>query len=174
VEISRGVTVLLTADDLPFGFDDIDAGDALARSSGGCLPPIIIGSKAHPASRVGRGAVRGVLASGFGLLRRLILRTRVRDSQGTFLVDGNLMRRLAPQIYESGFLFSTELVYLAERIGLQPTEVPVRISVDHGEHRSRVTPSDIASMAIGLIRIRMRHRAGWAVSPVSAESPPRP
>src|SRR6266566_1353733 len=33
VEISRGVSVLLTADDLPFGFDDIDAADALAKST---------------------------------------------------------------------------------------------------------------------------------------------
>jgi len=154
---SRGATVLLTADDLPFGFDDLDAADRLAASQGGQMPAIIIGSKARPESEVERGVTRGVLGAGFGLLRRLILRTRVGDSQGTFLVDGELLRRIAPQLLERGFLFTTELVYVAERMGLRPTEVPVRLQPDHRDHPSRVSVSDIASMAIGLIRIRRRH-----------------
>jgi dolichyl-phosphate beta-glucosyltransferase len=157
IQVSHGRLILLTADDLPFGFDDLDAADRLAASSGGQLPPILIGSKAHPESQIARGATRGLLASGFGLLRKLILRTKVGDSQGTFLVNGELLRRLTRYAYEGGFLFTTELVLIAEQAGLRPVEVPVRLAPNHGDHPSRVALSDVAAMAIGLLRIRLRH-----------------
>ena len=153
---SRGQRVLLTADDLPFGFDDLDAADRLA-SEGRDLPPVIIGSKAHRDSVVERGKQRRYLAGGFGLLRRLILTTHVGDSQGTFIVDGELLRRLAPHVSEGGFLFTTELVLLAEQAGIRPLEVAVRLSADHHDHPSRVSARDIGSMALGVLRLRLRH-----------------
>ena len=58
---SRGKLVLLTADDLPFGFDDLDAADRLSAQGGEPLPPMLIGSKAHRHSVVERGFLRGLL-----------------------------------------------------------------------------------------------------------------
>ena len=111
---SHGARVLLTADDLPFGFDDLDAEDRMASEGVEVLPPMIIGSKAHPLSDVQRAATRNVLTSAFANLRRWLLGSRVGDSQGTFLVDGPLIRRLAADVREPGFLFTTELVHVAE------------------------------------------------------------
>jgi dolichyl-phosphate beta-glucosyltransferase len=159
VEASRGDAVLLTADDLPFGFDDLDAADRIGQA-GGPVPPVIIGSKSHPDSSVERAATRGVLTSGFGLLRRLILGTHVGDSQGTFLVDGDLLRRVVPDLHEHGFLFTTELACVVERMGIRPVEVPIRLRHNHGDHESRISLADVASMGVGLLRIRLRHRAG--------------
>ena len=168
---SRGSLVLLTADDLPFGFDDLDAADRIL-ASGHDLPPILIGSKAHAQSSVGRGLARGTLTSAFRWLRRLILGTRVGDSQGTLLIDGALLRTLAPQLREGGFLFTTELVHVLERMGARPVEVPVRLDPGHSEHQSRIVLSDLVSMGVGLIRLRIRHRGVSRYRSIRPRIPP--
>ena len=165
---SRGDWVLLTADDLPFGFDDLDAADRLATE--GRQPELIIGSKAHPDSHVGRGPTRGLLTGGFGILRRIILGSRVGDSQGTLLLAGELARRLAPELGEPGFLLSTEIIHLAERDGIAPVEVPVTLSADHGDHASRVAFSEVWRMGIGLVRLRLRHRSHSRAASVNPEA----
>lgn len=155
VAASTGALVLLTADDLPFGFDDLDAAEALAAD--GPLPPVIIGSKAHPDSDVERGAVRAILTWGFGVARRGILGMRTGDPQGTYIVDGALARAIALHAEEPGFLFTTELAFIVERMGIRPTEVPVRLAADHRAHGSRIAMRDGLVMASGLFRLRMRH-----------------
>ncbi|MFE7418619.1 glycosyltransferase [Rhodococcus sp. NPDC057529] len=156
---SRGAHVLLTADDLPFGFDDLDGAEQFAERHGR-LPDVVIGSKAHPDSQVRRGALRGTLTWGFAALRRVILGMRTGDPQGTVLIDGDLLRGLVPDLVEPGFLFTTELVYLAERAGLVPVEVPVRLSADHDSHETRISRADVLAMGVGLFRLRARHRDG--------------
>ena len=153
---SHGQFVLLTADDLPFDFSDLDAVDGL-RANGASIPPVVIGSKAHPDSVVARGAVRAALTLGFAVLRRLILGMRTGDPQGTFLADGRLLRLIAADLEEPGFLFTTELAYVLERVGIPPVEVPVRLDPKHGSHATRVRFRDIAAMGAGLIRLRSRY-----------------
>ena len=170
-EASRGSRVLLTADDLPFGFDDLDAADRIL-ASGQDLPEVLIGSKAHAQSRAGRGLARATLTSTFSMLRRLILGTRVGDSQGTLLVDGELLRTLAPQVREGGFLFSTELVHVVERMGVCPIEVPVRLDPEHAKHQSRIALSDVAAMGVGLPRLRVRHRGVSRYRSIKPRMPP--
>ena len=172
IQASRGRSVLLTADDLPFGFDDLDHLDRLAAESEADLPPMLIGSKAHPDSAADRGAWRGLLTWGFSILRRLVLGMRTRDPQGTLIVDGRLVRELAQRAPEAGFLFTTELVYLVERIGVHPLEVPVRLSRSHQIHRSRISGRDALSMTIGLVRLRVRHHGRRLPDRVSVGRPP--
>ncbi len=165
---SRGAHVLLTADDLPFGFDDLDGAEKLAAEHEGRLPVVVIGSKAHPDSHVRRGALRGTLTWGFAALRRVILGMRTGDPQGTVLMDGELIRGLVPDLAEPGFLFTTELVHLVERLGIVPVEVPVRLSEDHDSHETRISRADVLAMGMGLFRLRTRHgdrnRVVWSGS----------
>jgi dolichyl-phosphate beta-glucosyltransferase len=151
--VSRGDRVVLTADDLPFGFDDLDEAEQLPDAD------IVIGSKAHPRSEAERGRLRAVLSWGFRTLRRLLLQSTVRDPQGTFVVRGDLARDLVHFTTEKGFLFTTELVALAEHRGVRPVEVPVRLVAGHGEHPSRVRMSDIVDMGSGMLRIRRSIRS---------------
>lgn len=153
---SHGSHVLLSADDLPFGFDDLDGWTELRRS--GTTPAFVMGSKAHPDSRVHRGARRDLLTGGFSRLCRAVLGMRTKDPQGTMVLDAELGRELVGRARETGFLFSTELVHLAERMGVVPMEMPVRLSSDEQQHASRVSVVDAISMAGGLLRIRWRHR----------------
>lgn len=171
---SHGASVLLTADDLPFGFDDLDQLDRLTSAPGTPIPPVLVGSKAHPDSVVERGALRGILTWGFSVLIHAILGVRTRDPQGTLIVDGNLAREVARHAVEPGYLFSTELIYIAERVGIRPTEVPVRLRASHRDHASRLKASDMAAMAIGLLRMRARHHARWRPGSIKVRPPSVP
>ncbi len=152
---SRGEYVLLTADDLPFGFDDLDGADAVLDRTGS-MPVLLIGSKAHAQSEVDRGILRGVMTFGFTTLRGLVLGTRTRDPQGTFLVEGSFLRSLCASLVEPGFLFTTELDYAAELAGIRPLELPVKLSESHREQPSRVAVADVLAMARGLLVLRRR------------------
>lgn len=152
---SRGAQVLLTADDLPFGFDDLDAARVLTESMGHA-PLLMIGSKGHPESVIDRGPMRSTMTRGFSILRRLILGTRAKDPQGTFLIDGDLLRSLVGSLAEPGFLFTTELDYALELAGIEPVELPVRLSDSHRDQPSRVAGGDVLAMARGLLSLRGR------------------
>ena len=154
---SRGDRVLLTADDLPFGFDDLD-GAAQLTSETGTTPLVVVGSKAHPKSSVERGVLRAVMTFGFASLRSIVLGTNTRDPQGTFIVDGTLLRALAPQLIEPGFLFTTELDYAEELAGVRPVELPVSLSESHRSEPSRVAFGDVVNMARGLLSLRRRRQ----------------
>ena len=96
------------------------------------------------------------MTRGFSILRRLILGTRAKDPQGTFLIDGELLRSLVGSLAEPGFLFTTELDYALELAGIEPVELPVRLSDSHRDQPSRVAGGDVLAMARGLLSLRGR------------------
>jgi glycosyltransferase involved in cell wall biosynthesis len=150
IAASSGRRVLLTADDLPFGFDDLDGARKLPDE-----PPIVIGSKAHPDSCTPRGVARAVSTWGFRTLRRLVLRSHVGDSQGTILADGEWLRGIVGGLDAAGFLFSTQLCYVAELQGLKIVEVPVRLDESHGDQKaSTVRLVDVWRMGVGIVALR--------------------
>lgn len=153
IAASRGARVVLTADDLPFGFDDLEAAEGVDP----VVHPVVVGSKGHRDSDADRALLRGVLSRGFWALRRVVPGMRTLDPQGTFVLGSDWARRIGPQLTEPGYLGTTELCFLAERLGAQPLEVPVRLSPEHRDHRSRVTVRDVRPMAVGLWGIRRRH-----------------
>lgn len=146
---STGKRVLLSADDLPFGFSDLDSAESLGRH-----PDVVIGSKAHRDSMVERGLLRDVFTNGYKLARRVILGSKVGDTQGTFFVDGPWLRSINHLLDEPGFLFTTQLVVFAESHGKELVEVPVTLSADHAPKTSTVGWRDVVSMGSGLVRLR--------------------
>jgi dolichyl-phosphate beta-glucosyltransferase len=113
---------ILTAADLPFGFSDLDAAiPHLERGSS----RILMGSKAHPESVVGRGAQRWAMSQAYRLARRAMLGMRVGDSQGSVFVRLDLAAEITPKIESRGFFYSTELCHAAERAGETIVELPV-------------------------------------------------
>jgi dolichyl-phosphate beta-glucosyltransferase len=123
IEAATGEIVVLSAADLPFGFTDLISWTARERA--GERPRLAIGSKGHPCSHVPRGMVRRVMTATFVAVRRVLLHSRVRDTQGTFLIETDLAKQLAAPIRTPGFLFTTELVARAEAAGITPVELPV-------------------------------------------------
>lgn len=153
IEIARADRVMLTAADLPFGFSDLDAALALDP-----LPEVVIGSKAHPESRVAVALQRKVMSKTFWLLRKLMLGVDVGDSQGTILVERSLAQSLLPELQSGAYFFSTELIVLASRRGARIVEVPVDYS--HPRSDSKVRPvRDSLTVLRDMQALRKRLRA---------------
>jgi dolichyl-phosphate beta-glucosyltransferase len=151
MEIAHGDLIVLTAADLPFGFSDLDAYLATRPA-----PMLAIGSKAHPQSHVTTSRLRKVMSDMFRVLRLLILGLRVRDSQGTILIQSPLARRILPYLRCGGFLISTEVVYVAQRAGTVAVELPITYTAGR---TSTVSPlRDSTRMALGLLSLRRRLR----------------
>jgi glycosyltransferase involved in cell wall biosynthesis len=148
---ASGTHVLLSADDLPFGFTDLEEFLRLPDTT-----QLAIGSKAHPQSVVNRSLGRVAATKAFGLARRGLLNSQVGDTQGTFWLDAELARRVVNRTVEDGFAMTTELVILAERDGVRPVEVPVALLASH-QGASRIHwAADTVDMLGALVRIRRR------------------
>ncbi len=141
---------VLTAADLPFGFTDVEAAENYVQTA-----RIMIGSKAHPESRVDVNMDRALASRAYRLARRTVLGSRVGDSQGSILVRADLARELVPLIAARGFFYSTELVYFAEQKGEHVRELP--ITLDKNERKSSVKPvKDGVRMMGQLLELRAR------------------
>jgi glycosyltransferase involved in cell wall biosynthesis len=153
IDLASGDLLVITAADLPFGFSDLD--EALALDP---RPALMIGSKAHPASKVSTSLKRRAMSEGFRLLRRAVIDLKVGDSQGTILVDRALAQRIRPHLVTGDFFFSTELIALASRMGVTPVEIPVDYS--RPREGSTVRPlEDGLRMGRALLELRGRLRA---------------
>lgn len=164
---ARGEVALLTADDLPFGLSDLRAWRRAGRPAG-----VVVGSKAHHDSRVPRPWVRRAMTATFEQLRRGLLDLRVGDTQGTLFVPVDWGRRMLPTLVEGGYLFPTELIYVALAQGLPVTEIPVVLEESHAHTPTRIRARDIVQMTTGLLTMRRRRARlgtddGW--TPVTAE-----
>lgn len=149
IDLAAGDTLVLTAADLPFGFTDLDA---YLRERP--RPRLAIGSKGHHGSQTRIPLVRRVMSETFRLLRRVVLGLRVRDSQGTILIDAALARALAPRLQCGDYLISTEIVTWAARLGVTPLELPITYAASGA---STVSPwRDSVHMAAGLLALRRR------------------
>ena len=149
VRSASGHFFILSADDLPFGISDWEATAKLKQPA-----HLVIGSKGHPLSIVDRSISRRIVTSIFGILRRVILGTKVQDTQGTFLVSGAWIKEFVDESAESGFMWTTHLTLFAERNDLLVVEVPVTLSETHGSHGTRVKISDLIDGVYGLLRVR--------------------
>jgi hypothetical protein len=170
VAVTTGDRVLLTADDLPFGVSDLEA--VLACRA---LPRFAIGSKAHPRSRVPRGVLRRLATEVFRVARRLVLGLKVGDTQGTFVIEGELARRLVAATSVSGFGMTTELVALAARHGTEPVELPVVLEGRPAPTRVRFAVDGLG-MLISVLQLRRRlgpmHRPRMIILPTDAPLQP--
>jgi glycosyltransferase involved in cell wall biosynthesis len=149
IRASTGDRVLLSADDLPFDFGDVEEAAKLSPA-----PTVVIGSKAHPESHTDRELHRDLFTFVFRQLRAIVLGSSVGDSQGTIIADGTWLRNVADRLTEPGFLFSTQLVDIAETQGIKVHEVPVTLSKDRVPKVSTVRWHDAWNMGVGLFRIR--------------------
>ncbi len=105
---------------------------------------LAIGSRLVPSSRVVRSVKREFVSRSYNLLLHGVLGARFSDAQCGFkAVRADVARELLPLVADTGWFFDTELLVIAERVGLRIHEVPVDWVDDPG---SRV---DIAATAIG-------------------------
>jgi glycosyltransferase involved in cell wall biosynthesis len=144
--------IVFTAADLPFGFTDLD-GCVAARAAG--FRGIVIGSKAHPDTRIQKTASRMVASAGYHALRLLLLRMKTRDPQGTFFIDHEAASKLVGKVQARNYFYTTELVFLAEQAGIPVREVPVAFEEERRPSTVRIWKHG-SQMARQLWQLRSR------------------
>lgn len=126
----------------------LDAIERLLESHFDC----VVGSKPHEHSDVVYPLSRRVLSRGFRLLSRMMFGLNVRDTQtGLKVLRGDLLRQIAPEVGQDGFLFDLELLARLSRGGHVVAEVPVAINFDFS---STIGVRAILVMMIDMLRVR--------------------
>ncbi len=113
---------------------------------------LAIGSRLAPSSRVIRSLKREILSRGYNVLLRGALGARFSDAQCGFkAVRADVARELLPFVHDTGWFFDTELLVIAQRVGLRIHEVPVDW-VDDPDSRVEILPTAIDDMK-GCLRL---------------------
>jgi glycosyltransferase involved in cell wall biosynthesis len=87
---------------------------------------VAIGSRLARGARVVRGPKRELISRTYNLILRMTLRGRFSDAQCGFkALRRDAAQRLLPLVEDNQWFFDTELLVVAERLGLRIGEVPV-------------------------------------------------
>jgi putative flippase GtrA len=107
---------------------------------------LAIGSRLTRGARVVRGVKRELISRCYNALLHTILRTRFSDAQCGFkAVRADRVQQLLPQVRDTAWFFDTELLVLAERMGLRIHEVPVDW-VDDPDSRVDIVATALADL----------------------------
>jgi glycosyltransferase involved in cell wall biosynthesis len=140
--------VVITADDLPFGFSDVEE-----YISSELDFEIAIGSKAHPNSSLNRTVSRTAMSSVFRVLRHRIIGVNLGDTQGTILGKSEIVCSLGLMTSQTGYLMSTELLAHAVAENRRIIELPVVLRPSQRSSNVRII-RDSWLMLLGLFEVR--------------------
>lgn len=118
---------------------------------------VAIGTRLNRAAQVTRGPKREFISRSYNLLLRVVMRAHFSDAQCGFkAVRADVARELLPHVEDTGWFFDTELLVLAERIGLRIAEVPVDWVDD--------PDSSVDIVATAVADLKGCARVGWALA----------
>ncbi|WP_448221994.1 glycosyltransferase [Gordonia iterans] len=118
---------------------------------------VAIGTRLDRSSHVIRGPKREFISRSYNLILHVGLRTHFSDAQCGFkAMRADVARELLPHVADTGWFFDTELLVLAERIGLRIAEVPVDWVDD--------PDSSVDIVSTALADLRGCVRVGWALA----------
>jgi putative flippase GtrA len=113
---------------------------------------LAIGTRLSRGSRVVRGPKREFISRSYNLLLRGTLAVRFSDAQCGFkAIRSDVAQRLLPLVEDTGWFFDTELLVLAQRVGLRIHEVPVDW-VDDPDSRVDLVATAAADLR-GIVRL---------------------
>lgn len=151
IQITKKRFLAFVADDLPFGMQEVESIlEHEVEFEANCIGIL---SKYKNISGLNRSLLRNFMGICFGVIREIILKTRVYDSQGTFMGLSENIKRLASKCKEKGFLMSTEMIFLAKSQGINIIEIPVKNYYSR-RSRSTIKVNDVVKMFTGLFRIK--------------------
>jgi putative flippase GtrA len=113
---------------------------------------LAIGSRLSRGSRVVRGAKREFISRSYNVILRRTLAAKFSDAQCGFkAIRADVAERLLPMVEDTGWFFDTEMLVLAERVGLRIHEVPVDW-IDDPDSRVDIVETAIADLK-GIARL---------------------
>jgi 4-amino-4-deoxy-L-arabinose transferase-like glycosyltransferase len=134
---------------------------------------LAVGSRLAAGSHVRRCAKRELISRTYNRLLHLSLHNRFSDAQCGFkALRRSVAERLLPLVEDEDWFFDTELLLVAEQLGLRIHEVPVNW-VEDPDSRVRIVRTVMADLD-GIRRMRRRVRAGGDLTPPVSGDPARP
>ena len=107
---------------------------------------LAIGTRLSRGSRVTRGVKREVISRCYNLLLRGTLAARFSDAQCGFkAIRADVAQGLLPLVQDTGWFFDTEMLVLAQQVGLRIHEVPVDW-VDDPDSRVDIVATALADL----------------------------
>lgn len=152
--VSRDL-VLLTADDLPFGFSDLDF-----FFSSDPHPVIAVGSKAHVETIGSRTLGRTIMSLIFRKLRHVILGINLGDTQGSIMGTSEVICDISKSTTQQGYLMTTELLAIAAKKNVAIKEVPVEFQNQLRKSNINVIDDSI-KMLRGLFEVRRSLKSNY-------------
>jgi glycosyltransferase involved in cell wall biosynthesis len=154
-------TAWMASDARVLAYTDVDLSTSLG-ALGALIAPLLsgssdisIGSRLAPGARVTRSAEREFISRTYNLLLRSVLHAHFRDAQCGFkAIRAQVARELLPAVRDQGWFFDTELLIVAQRVGLRIHEVPVEW-VEDPDSRVNI-PRTVATDLRGVLRM-LRH-----------------
>src|SRR5215208_5415561 len=149
----RALQAVWSTSDAPvLAYMDVDLSTDLAALAP-LIAPLIsghsdlaIGTRLGRGARVVRGPKREIISRCYNVILKSTLATRFSDAQCGFkAIRADVAERLLPHVADAGWFFDTELLVLAERIGLRIHEVPVDW-VDDPDSRVNVVATATADL----------------------------
>lgn len=116
---------LLTAIDIPFGFNDLK--QMLPLSS---RYDLIFGSKAHPDSKIKTDLKRKLASYIFRFLLWAFFRLPIRDPQGSIFINRSSILPILKYCQSDNAFFTTQLAIYSKLFGLRLAEIPVTLAAN--------------------------------------------
>jgi len=110
----------INAIDLPFHWDDLKTALPLLDHY-----DMVIGSKAHPQSKIKRSFSRQFSSQIYHLLLRLFFNLKVKDPQGAIFAKKTTLLKLLPYCQSNNAFFTTQLVIYAAIFKIKIIEIPI-------------------------------------------------
>ena len=165
IETSRSPIVGFTDADLAAPIEQVAL---LVEDLADC--EIAIVSRALPGASLGtrQSLVREAMGKTYSRLTEALLLRGVPDAQcGLKLYRSSVAREVFDQVTEDGILFDTEALLVATQRGFRISQRPAVWNHDP-DSRIRFSVAMACDVAMGLIRLKLRHRIPWPVHAIGA------
>jgi glycosyltransferase involved in cell wall biosynthesis len=148
IELASGKKIVFMEDDLPFGLQELK----LARKIDVHGRYFILSKYHGNLHGLGLRRIQGLV---FIFIRETILGLNVRDSQATFFGDAKIVKDLAKNSKQKGFLVTLEFIALARKMAVELTEIPCD-SLAKPIRATTLKLRDVFQMFVGLFEVK-RH-----------------
>ncbi len=142
--------LVITGADLPFGFSDIN----YLREELNYKFEVCIGSKAHKDSIIKRTLIRTLSSKVFNTFLKVFFRLRIKDTQGSILLNLQRVSLTNIKIYSENFFSSVELIIQLQRKNYSVKEIPIEIKENKINTTTVNVFSDSLMMLLEMLRFK--------------------
>tara|TARA_B100001113_G_C21092946_1_gene615215 strand:- start:992 stop:1687 length:696 start_codon:yes stop_codon:yes gene_type:complete len=150
IQDSKSGILVITGADLPFGFSDIN----YLREESNYKFEVCIGSKAHKDSIIKRSLIRTLSSKAFNTFLKVFFRLRIKDTQGSILLNLQRVSLSNIKIYSENFFSSVELIIQLQRKNYSVKEIPIEIKENEINTTTVNVFSDSLMMLLEMLRFK--------------------